>query len=73
MACPDHWICMHNKQAHAASIKAVQSAGPGACRRWGPPKHGDEQQEQEPLDVVQNCLQRVNEWVLGRLQHPAQD
>ena len=35
------------------------------------PKHGHQKQEQEPFDVVQDCLDCVNEGVLGGLQHPA--
>jgi len=34
--------------------------------------HGEQQQEQEPLHIVDDCTQSVNEGVLGRLQHPVQ-
>lgn len=35
--------------------------------------HGKQQQEQEPLDVIDHRAQRVDEGVLRRLQHPAPD
>ena len=32
---------------------------------------GETQEEQKPFDVIDHHCQRVYEWVLGRLQHPA--
>ena len=48
-----------------------RSTGKSKQRLHGVPKHGDQKQEQEPFDIVQDCLDGVDEGVLGGLQHPA--